>query len=105
MSLPGDEWKEGTIYEDEVDREWRLVAESFATLADSMRQASDAMRRFIDAALEAQALSQLTALGMGEVEARDRVRELRTQAAAEGRSFALLVKQELRRLVRGDTDA
>lgn len=98
--MSGDEWKEGTPYEDPEDKAYRELRESLANLAESFKalgRSMEAMKDFGKPIAAEHAVTQLMALGVSEDEAGAAVRGCFVVAEAEGRNWASVLKAEIRR--------
>lgn len=107
--INGDEWKEGTPYEDPEDRLVRELQEWTLRLAENLSNISQAMGGVLNSSkglAEGEGRRLLRERGLSEGEAADVVRECRLIAEAEGRNFARALKAEIARhnLDTGDSE-
>lgn len=101
MTFPessGEEWKEGTEYEEDLHRIHRELVDALEELARGFGRMADAARHFREACARVWAERQLTELGFEQKRAREFVYSLQLVAEAEQRSLREVAIPEIQRI-------
>ena len=95
----GEEWKEGTPYEEEdEDNPWDALAEAVANMGVTSEEMARAFSAFHRTCFIVWAVSRLLTLGFTEARAREFIKGLVLVAEAEGRSYRDVIRAEIDRI-------